>query len=316
SFIIPGLMYRSLVSVIQTAFSEPISQWFHFTPFKCIWKSALGREQHVFDELYSSDAWNKAHNEIQKQKRTDNCQLERVVAGLMFWSDSTHLAQFGHSSAWPIYLFFGNLSKYIHASPAPGVCHPIAFIPPQQKGHSDLLAHCKQELFHTVWNILLDDNFIKAYKNGIVVKCFDGIYRCIYPRISRESFCDMGSRVLLATICDKGYCPCPWCIIPKSKFWQVGWWNDIKARVSQARTNMQDKIVVARDAIYQLGAPIKGNAFTERLSPLGFELFPIIVVDFMHEFELGILKNVFKQLAQILHAIAPANIARLNEQYV
>ena len=158
----------------------------------------------------------------------------------------------------------------------------------------------------------------------------------------------MGSRVLLATIRDKGYCPCPWCIIPKSKFWQVGWWNDIKARVSQAHTYMQDKIVVARDAIYQLGAPIKGvtverllkdcslvptlvspsgvledseltyqkNAFTECLSPLGFELFPIIVVDFMHEFELGILKNVFKQLAQILHAIAPANIARLNEQYV
>ena len=31
-------MYRSLVSVIQTAFSEPISQWFHFTPFKRIWK--------------------------------------------------------------------------------------------------------------------------------------------------------------------------------------------------------------------------------------------------------------------------------------
>ena len=129
SFAIPDLMYRSLVSVIRTAFSEPISRWFHFTPFKHIWKSS-GREQRVFDELYSSDVWNKAHDEIQKQKRTDNCQLERVVAGLMFWSDSTHLAQFGHSSAWPIYLFFRNLSKYIRASPTSGACHPIAFIPP------------------------------------------------------------------------------------------------------------------------------------------------------------------------------------------
>ena len=123
-------MYQSLVSVIQTAFSEPISKWFHFTPFKRIWKSPSGREQRVFDELYSSNVWNKVHDKIQKQKRTDNCQLERVVAGLMFWSDSTHLAQFGHSSAWPIYLFFGNLSKYICASPASGACHPIAFIPP------------------------------------------------------------------------------------------------------------------------------------------------------------------------------------------
>ena len=36
----------------------------------------------------------------------------------------------------------------------------------------------------------------------------------------------------------------------------------------------------------------------------------------MHEFELGILKNVFKQLVWILHAIAPANVAKVNEQYV
>ena len=36
----------------------------------------------------------------------------------------------------------------------------------------------------------------------------------------------------------------------------------------------------------------------------------------MHEFELGILKNVFKQLARILHAAAPANIGKLNEWYV
>lgn len=129
-FLVPGLMYRSLTAVIKTAFSEPIAKWFHLTPFKCIWKSPSGREQRVYGELYSSDAWNKAHDEIQKQRRTDDCQLERVIAGLMFWSDSTQLTQFGHTSAWPVYLFFGNLSKYIRASPASGACHPIAFIPP------------------------------------------------------------------------------------------------------------------------------------------------------------------------------------------
>jgi len=68
----------------------------------------------------------------------------------------------------------------------------------------------------------------------------------------------MGFRVLLATIRDKGYCPCPRCIILKSEFSEVGRWNDIKARVSQARTYMQDKILAARDAIYRLGALIKG----------------------------------------------------------
>lgn len=129
SFFIPRLMYRPLTSVIKAAFSEPLSKFFHLTPFKRIWKSPSGHEQHLYDELYTSDAWNKAHDEVQKQRRTDNCQLERVIAGMMFWSDSTQLAQFGHASAWPIYLFFGNLSKYIRASPTSGACHLIAFIP-------------------------------------------------------------------------------------------------------------------------------------------------------------------------------------------
>ena len=31
--------------------------------------------------------------------------------------------------------------------------------------------------------MLLDDDFIEAYKNGIVVKCFDGVMRRVYPRI-------------------------------------------------------------------------------------------------------------------------------------
>lgn len=130
AFSIPGLIYRPLMPVIKSAFSEPLSKFFHLTPFKRIWKSPSGHEQRLYDELYTSDVWNKAHDEIQKQRRTDDCQLERVIAGLMFWSDSTQLAQFGHASAWPIYLFFGNLSKYIRASPlVSGACYPIAFIP-------------------------------------------------------------------------------------------------------------------------------------------------------------------------------------------
>ena len=36
---------------------------------------------------------------------------------------------------------------------------------------------------HAIWRILLDDAFMEAYKNGIVVKCFDGVTRCVYPCI-------------------------------------------------------------------------------------------------------------------------------------
>ena len=129
-FTIHGLAFRPLVPVIRSAFEAAAAKWFHFTPFKRIWKSLVtGQEQRLYDELYTSDAWNKAHDDVQKQRRDDGCNLERVIAGLMFWSDSTQLAQFGHAKAWPVYLFFGNLSKYRRASVS-GACHPIAFIPP------------------------------------------------------------------------------------------------------------------------------------------------------------------------------------------
>ena len=51
------------------------------------------------------------------------------------------------------------------------------------KNKSDMLAHCKRKLVHAVWRALLDEEFVKAYKNGIIVKCFDGIVRRVYPQI-------------------------------------------------------------------------------------------------------------------------------------
>ena len=52
-----------------------------------------------------------------------------------------------------------------------------------KKDNRDLLTHCKRELIQAIWMTLLDGEFVDAYKNGIVVKCFDGILRRVYPRI-------------------------------------------------------------------------------------------------------------------------------------
>jgi len=130
SFTVPGFQYHPLTAVIRATFSEAASNFFHFSPFKRFWMSPItGQEQCLYDELYTSDTWIKAHDDLQKERRSDGCTLERVIAGLMFWSDSTHLAQFGNASAWPVYLFFGNQSKYMRACPTSGACHPVAFIP-------------------------------------------------------------------------------------------------------------------------------------------------------------------------------------------
>ena len=47
-----------------------------------------------------------------------------------------------------------------------------------------MLAHCRRELFHAAWLLLLDDpEFLKAYTQGLVITCLDGITRRIFPRI-------------------------------------------------------------------------------------------------------------------------------------
>ena len=80
--------------------------------------------------ICTSDLWIKAQDELQKQRQPDGCNLKQVIAGLMFSSDSMQLAQFGHTSAWPIYMSFGNLSKYIQARPnTSGACHLVAMMP-------------------------------------------------------------------------------------------------------------------------------------------------------------------------------------------
>lgn len=46
-----------------------------------------------------------------------------------------------------------------------------------------LLTHLRRELIHEVWNTLLDDEFLQAWLNGIVICCADGITRRVFPRI-------------------------------------------------------------------------------------------------------------------------------------
>jgi len=43
--------------------------------------------------------------------------LETFIVAALLYSDATHLASFGSASLWPIYLFLGNVSKYIRSKP-------------------------------------------------------------------------------------------------------------------------------------------------------------------------------------------------------
>ena len=47
---------------------------------------------------------------------------------------------------------------------------------------STVIKHCRRELMHAQWDILLDEEFIEAYEHGIVVQCCDNMRRRFYPR--------------------------------------------------------------------------------------------------------------------------------------
>jgi len=120
---------RLLCRVMKSALVDITSRRFHFSPFKRFWKSPSGSEVCCYDEVYTSDEWIEEHDNLQKQPNEPGCKLEKVILGLMFWSDSTHLTSFGTAKVWPLYMYFANLSKYMRCKPSFGAAHHVAYIP-------------------------------------------------------------------------------------------------------------------------------------------------------------------------------------------
>ncbi|KAF8238317.1 hypothetical protein L208DRAFT_1242759, partial [Tricholoma matsutake] len=129
-FKIPGVWHRDLLEVIRTAFKDTKAQFYHLTLFHLFWKPTPDSEpERVVTDLYNSDAFLQEHEKLQQQPSEMGCDLERVVAAIMVWSDSMHLANFGQASLWPIYLFLGNQLKYQHAKPSQFAVHHLTYIP-------------------------------------------------------------------------------------------------------------------------------------------------------------------------------------------
>ncbi|KAF8224077.1 hypothetical protein L208DRAFT_1313429, partial [Tricholoma matsutake] len=60
------------------------------------------------------------------------------------------------------------------------------------------------------------------------------------------------------------------------------------------------------------------NTFSDILAPLGFDMFPMAVVDIMHEVELGMWRSLFIHLLRILESAGPTHstlTSELDRQY-
>lgn len=123
------LYHRSLVDVIKERISDPhVAKNFHLEPYQLNWSPYPDSyEIPVYGELYTSPSFFQAHRALQDAPGEPNCDLQRVVVALMFWSDATHLTLFGAAKLWPLYLFFGNESKYFRCKPTKNLCCHVAY---------------------------------------------------------------------------------------------------------------------------------------------------------------------------------------------
>lgn len=121
--------HRSLVSVIREKISNSNDNaHFHYEPYELLWQPINQQDGiRVHGELYTSPAFIDAHKSVQELPGEPGCRLPRVVVALMFWSDGTHLTNFGNAKLWPLYMFFGNESKYRRCKPSCNLCEHVAY---------------------------------------------------------------------------------------------------------------------------------------------------------------------------------------------
>jgi hypothetical protein len=124
---VEGVRYRDVAEVIKAAFQGDQAWDFHLKPFKLMWKPYSDEpEIRVHGETFWTDRMIDMDNNLPK---IPGCNLERVAVPIQLWSDSTHLTAFGTQKMWPIYLYLGNLSKYIRGRPSTFSANHIAYIP-------------------------------------------------------------------------------------------------------------------------------------------------------------------------------------------
>ena len=124
-----NLHHRKLVSVIREKITKSSTHpRLHFEPYRLYWQPKESSEPvRVHGELYTSEAFVEAHDDLQRATRDPGCDLARVVVGLMFASDGTQLANFSNAKLSPVYLGFGNESKDRRSKPSCKAFEHIAY---------------------------------------------------------------------------------------------------------------------------------------------------------------------------------------------
>nr|GAT43510.1 predicted protein [Mycena chlorophos] len=271
----------------------------------------------VYGEAYTSSAMLDAYSHIPQppSPQSPDDPVESIVVAFMEWSDATHLAQFGTASLWPGYTFFGNHPKDFRNKPTSNagfhqayfssLPESIRYAYRESYGYEmpdDVFTHLKRDLMHRIWELILSDEFLDAYDNGIKIRCWDGLVRLVFPRFFSYS-ADYLEKVLLATIKSMGGCPCPRCFIQKKQIAETGTAEhsrlcakiDLRKRIGGRRQDHRWSIEE------ELLGPRSRNAFSRlNTAKTPFNFYSMFVPDLLHEVELGVAKAVIIHLIRML----------------
>ncbi|RXW11733.1 hypothetical protein EST38_g14122, partial [Candolleomyces aberdarensis] len=324
TFTVEDVYNRNIIDVIGAALRKPDAETFHLFPFELHWKPSNHEpSRRICLELYSSDEFVQAHLEVQGLAHKNNCQHEAVVIGLMLWSDSTQLTQFGSSYLWPIYLFFANQSKYACNKPSSSSSHHIAYIPKLTDStfksayrdifgtdpSNDIMTHSHWELVHAVYLLLMNKDFMHAYVYGCEFEFWDGIIRQWFPRwfIHATDYPE------------------------KSRIPLLGTDRDMRFREKNPRVDRPADVANAEKLLYEKGIALSNNSYNEilkftsrvptrstfsiRLQEHGFDHHSVLAPDLMHESELGVWKALLTHLIRVCQAEKGDTVAELDRRY-
>ncbi|KAF5343015.1 hypothetical protein D9757_014587 [Collybiopsis confluens] len=355
-YTISGIFIRKPLEVMKSTFQSSSAKKFHYTPSELHQQSFPGSDTSIrlHGELYNSPMFINEHKKVlldQYKKRMaapmdKDLQHPCALAGMMFWSDATRVGHWGDASMWPIYMYFGNQSKYERSKPSAFAAHHVAYIPKlpddfkawylSQYGCTPadkILTFMRREIPHAIYAKLFDEEFMKAYRDGIILTCGNNLTYCMFPRLFTWS-ADYPEKMLLVCCKCLGIHPCGECCIKKEKINLLGTVRDKITRIKLERVDSdfrRSSVERARRIIFEKGYSVSSkavenllgdyswtstrNTFSTLFYEFGFNFYNIIVSDVLHEIELGVWKAVLTHLIRILTSVGSLSLEEMNQRF-
>ncbi|KAI0754545.1 hypothetical protein C8Q80DRAFT_1117222 [Daedaleopsis nitida] len=242
-FEVTALWHRKCLAAIRARLTDPEAfSHFHLEPYQLIWDSSgdSSRSNRVYGEAYTSQVF-----------------------------INTHLTDFGHDKLWPLYMAFGNESKYRRAELSTRAFDHVAYFGSLPPAFKDML---KKELGSQF-------KFMDGYSADYPEKDHLHLLGTVQDNTQRRSLARIDNherRAVVEAACDLIY-------------------NQMLAVNSKRVEDM-----LSSQSFVPTMFINAQNTFSKRLGTSSLDIFRALPVYMLHELELGVWKSLLVHLLRIL----------------